>query len=80
MLWKGMGESFLLSEDEQLTPNIDGVMALLIFRRRAQNTKIGQKLAKIGPLDPSFYFILTPPPCPFVLNFFGERVGSKRSP
>ena len=28
MLLKGMGESFLLSEDEPLTPNIDGVMAL----------------------------------------------------
>ena len=28
MLSKGMGESFLLSEDEPLTPNIDGVMAL----------------------------------------------------
>jgi len=41
-----MVESFLLSEDEPLTPNIDGVMAL-ICRRRAQNTKSaknGQKL------------------------------------
>ena len=28
MLLKGMGERFLLSEDEPLTPNIDGVMAL----------------------------------------------------
>ena len=28
MLLKGMGESFLLSEDEPLTPNIDGLMAL----------------------------------------------------
>ena len=28
MLLKGMGESFLLSEDEPLTPNIDGAMAL----------------------------------------------------
>ena len=28
MLLKGMGESFILSEDEPLTPNIDGVMAL----------------------------------------------------
>ena len=27
-LLKGMGESFLLSKDEPLTPNIDGVMAL----------------------------------------------------
>ena len=32
---KGIGESFLLSEDEPLTPNIDGVMVLWIFRRRA---------------------------------------------
>ena len=28
MLSTGMGESFLLSEDEPLTPNIDGVIAL----------------------------------------------------
>ena len=35
----GMGESFLLSKDEPLTPDIDGVMALWIFRRRAQNTQ-----------------------------------------
>ena len=28
MLLKGMGERFLLSKDEPLTPNIDGVMAL----------------------------------------------------
>ena len=28
LLLKGMGESFILSEDEPLTPNIDGVMAL----------------------------------------------------
>ena len=28
MLSKGMVKSFLLSEDESLTPNIDGVMAL----------------------------------------------------
>ena len=28
MLLKGMGERFLLSKDEPLTPDIDGVMAL----------------------------------------------------
>ena len=28
MLSKGMGKSFILSKDEPLTPNIDGVMAL----------------------------------------------------
>ena len=28
MLLKGMGESFLLFDDEPLTPNIDGVIAL----------------------------------------------------
>ena len=39
ILWKGMGESFLLSKEEPLTPNIDGVMTLWIFRRRAQNTQ-----------------------------------------
>ena len=55
MLSTGRSESFLLSKYEPLTPNIDGVMALWTFRR-LQNTEIGQKLAKIGPLDPSFYF------------------------
>ena len=44
MLLKSMGESFLLSKDEPLTPNIDGVMALWIFRRRAQKTKNWRKL------------------------------------
>ena len=62
MLLKGMGEGFLLSKDEHLTPSIDGVMVLWIFRKRAQNTKIGQKLAKIGPLDPRFYFFSPPSP------------------
>ena len=61
MVFKGMGESFLLSKDEPLTPNIDGVMALWIFRRRAQTSKNRQKLAKIGPLDPSFYFFAPSP-------------------
>ena len=28
MLLKGMGERFLLSKDEPITPDIDGVMAL----------------------------------------------------
>ena len=44
MLSKGMGKSFLLSEDEPLTPNIDGVMALWIFRRRAQTAENRRKL------------------------------------
>ena len=60
----GMGESFLLSKDGPLTPNIDGVVALWIFRRRAQNTKIGRKSAKIGPLESSFYLFSPPPPRP----------------
>ena len=46
MLPKGMGESFLLSEDEPLTPNIDGVMALWIFRRRAQTAENRRKSVK----------------------------------
>ena len=43
---KGMGKSFLLSKDEPLTPNIDGVVALWFFRsrRRAQKAKNWQKL------------------------------------
>ena len=44
MLLKGVGESFLMFKDEPLTPNIDGVMALWIFRRRAQTAEIRQKL------------------------------------
>ena len=44
MLSKGMVESFLLSKDEPLTPNIDGVMALWIFWRRAQTAKNLRKL------------------------------------
>ena len=39
-----MGESFLLSEDEPLSPNIDGAMALWIFRRRAQTAENWQKM------------------------------------
>ena len=39
-----MGERFLLSKDEPLTPNIDGVMALWISRRRAQTAENGQKI------------------------------------
>ena len=41
---KSMGESFLLSQDEPLTPNKDGVMTLWIFRRRAQHTETGVSL------------------------------------
>ena len=61
MLLKGMDERFLLSKDEPLTPGIDGVLALWIFRNRAQNTKIGKKLPKIGTLDPSFYLFMPRP-------------------
>ena len=72
MLLKSMGESFLLSKDEPLTPNIDGVMALWIFRNRAQTAENWQKSAKIGPLDSSLEFFSPPPPSPFVLKFFQE--------
>ena len=44
MLLKGVCESFLLSKDEPLTPNIDGVMALWFFRRGAQKAENRQKL------------------------------------
>ena len=62
MLLKGMGESFILSKDEPLTPNIDGVMALWIFRRRAQTAENRRKSPKIGPLDSSFYIFSPRPP------------------
>ena len=44
MLLKGMVESYQLSKDELLTPNIDEVMVVWIFRRRAKNTQNRQKL------------------------------------
>ena len=56
---KGMIESFLLSKDEPLTPNIDEVMAVWIFRRRAQNTKIGKKWTS------QFCFLIFLPPSPW---------------
>ena len=54
MFLKSMIESCLLFKYEHLTLNIDGDMALWIFRRRAQNAKIGRKSFKIWPLEPSF--------------------------
>ena len=54
MLLKGMGERFLLFKDEPLTPGIDGVVGLWFFENGAKITKIGQKLAKIEPLESSF--------------------------
>ena len=42
MLLKDMVKSSLLSKDELLTPNIDKVMGVWKFRRKAQNTKIGK--------------------------------------
>ena len=44
MLLKGMGESFLLSKDESLTLDIDGVMALWMSKRGAQTTENRRKL------------------------------------
>ena len=44
MLLKGVGESFLLSKGEPLTLDIDGVMVLWFFRRRAQTAKNRRKL------------------------------------
>ena len=67
MLLKSMGKSFLLSKDEPVSLNIDGVMALWIFRRRAITAKNWQKSAKIGPLESSFYLFFCPRPlvrCP----------------
>ena len=42
LVLEGVVESCLLSKDELLTPNIDEVMVVWIFRMRAQNTKIGE--------------------------------------
>ena len=52
MLSKGVVESSLFFKDEPLTPNIDKVMPVWTFRRKAQNTKIG----KFGFLISGFYF------------------------
>merc|ERR1711966_548823 len=76
MLLKGMGERFLLFKDEPLTPDIDGVMALWFFRNRAQNTKIGQKLAKIGPLDRSFYLFAPAPSFVVYWSQFSKNFGT----
>ena len=69
MLLKGMGENFILSKDEPLTPNIDGVMALWIFRRRAQTAENRRKLTKIGPLNSSLWILSPPPSGRFVPEF-----------
>ena len=39
---KDMVKSSQLSKDEPLTPNVNKVMGVWFFRRRAQNTKIGK--------------------------------------
>ena len=69
MLFKGMDERFLQSEDEPLTPNIDGVMTLWIFRRRAQTAENRRKSAIIGPFESIFYLFSPPPPGRFVSEF-----------
>ena len=51
MLLKGMVESSLLWRDEPLTPNIDKVMTVWTFRRRAQNAKIGKIWQKVNFSD-----------------------------
>ena len=63
-----MVESSLLSKDEPLTPNIDKVMGVSKFTRRAQNTTS----AKIGLLDLGFYFFLGPGESKSVQTFFSE--------
>ena len=69
MLLKAMGESFILSKDEPLTPNIDGDMALWFFRRRAQNTKIGRRSATLDLLILVLIFV-APAPLSVCAQFF----------
>ena len=66
MVSKGMVESFLLSKDEPLTPNIDGVMALWIFWRRAQTAKNLRKL----DLSILVFDIFAPAPSSVRAQFF----------
>ena len=80
MLLKGMGESFLLSEDKPLTPDIDGVMALWILEGGPKTRISAENLAKIGPLDPSFSMFLPPPLVRSCSIFFKDHIGSKPSP
>ena len=54
VLLEGMVDSSLLSKDESLTPNIDKVIGVWNFRRRAQI----QRLAKSGLLKFSFWIYL----------------------
>ena len=60
MLLKGMVESSLLFKDEPLTPNIDKVMPVWTFRRRAQNMNIGKNWQKNDFSDLVFIFFLGP--------------------
>ena len=54
-----MAERSLLSKDEPLTPNIDEVMVdSLNVKKEGPNSR---KLAKIGPLNSSFKYVLPPP-------------------
>ena len=80
MLSKGMGETFLLSADEPLTPDIDGVMSLWIFKRRAQNTKNERKLVLS-----ILVFIFPPPPprrkfLPIILLRSSQAGGHSKKP
>ena len=49
-----MGESFLLSKDEPLTPNIDGVVAFEFLEGGPKTRKSAKNRQKVGPLDPRF--------------------------
>ena len=59
----------MLSKDEPVTPNIDGVTALWIFRRRAQTAKNLQKLdLSILVFD---FFAPAPAPSSVCAHFLG---------
>ena len=59
MLLKDMVESSLLSKYELLTADIDGVMGLWFFRKRAQNTKIDKNWSKDFDSAPRAHYLTT---------------------
>ena len=55
-----MGESFLLAEDEPLTPNIDGVMALEFLEGGPKTRKLAENRRKLDLWTLVFFFVPAP--------------------
>ena len=80
MLLKGMGGRFLLSEDEPLTPNIDGVMRHFDFLEGGpKRPKIGVNRRKLD-LSILVFIFFAPAPLPVRANFSGVTLGANEAP